>query len=101
MIEKDAFGFLVLIASMTLIVYFTRIVGYWFIGRLVIGPRLRRALDALPGAIVSATTAPVLVQGGPRALVALGATAVVMLLVRRDFFAVATGVAAAAFAYGL
>lgn len=103
MIEKDAFGFLLLIASMTLVVYLTRIVGYWFIGRLVIGPRLRRALDALPGAIISATAAPVLVQGGLRALLAMGATALVMLLVRRDFFAVAAGVAvgAAAYAYGL
>lgn len=103
MIEKDAFGFLVLIALMTLVVYFTRIVGYWFIGRLVIGPRLRRMLDALPGAIIAATAAPILVLGGPRAWLAMGATALVMIALRKDFLAVATGVAvgAAAFAYGI
>lgn len=103
MIEKDAFGFLVVIVLMTITVYLTRITGYWLIGRFVIGPRLRRMLDALPGAIIAATVAPSLVQGGPRAILALTATLVVMIVVRKDFFAVVTGVAvaAAAFAYGL
>lgn len=103
MIEKDGFGFLVVIALMTIVVYLTRITGYWLIGRFVIGPRLRRMLDALPGAIIAATVAPSLVQGGPRAILALTATLVVMIVVRKDFFAVVAGaaVAAAAFAYGI
>lgn len=103
MIEKDAFGFFIVIALMTVVVYLTRITGYWLIGRFVIGPRLRRMLDALPGAIIAATVAPSLVQGGPRAILALTATLVVMIVVRKDFFAVVAGVgvAAAAFAYGL
>lgn len=103
MIEKDAFGFLVVIVLMTITVYLTRITGYWLIGRFVIGPRLRRMLDALPGAIIAATVAPSLVQGGPRAILALAATLVVMIVVRKDFFAVVAGVAvaAAAFAYGI
>lgn len=103
MIEKDAFGFFVVIALMTVVVYLTRITGYWLIGRFVIGPRLRRMLDALPGAIIAATVAPSLVQGGPRAILALGATLLVKIIVRKDFFAVVAGVAvgAAAFAYGL
>ncbi|MFA6264994.1 MAG: AzlD domain-containing protein [Pseudolabrys sp.] len=103
MIEKDAFGFLVALAGMTVIAYLTRIAGYWLIGRLVIGPRLRRMLDALPGAIIAATVAPTLVQGGPRAILALAVTALVMIAIRKDFFAVVAGVAvaAAAFAFGL
>ena len=103
MIEKDAFGFFVVLAAMTVVVYVTRIAGYWLIGRLVIGPRLRRMLDALPGSIIAATVVPTLVQGGPRAIVALSATALVMIVVRRDFFAVLAGVAVAAgaFAFGL
>ena len=103
MIEKDAFGFFVVLAGMTAVVYFTRIAGYWLIGRLVIGPRVRRMLDALPGSIIAATVVPTLVQGGPRALVALSATALVMIFLRRDFFAVLAGaaVAAGAFALGL
>ncbi len=103
MIEKDAFGFLLTLALMMVVVYVTRIAGYWLIGRLVIGRRLRRMLDALPGAIIAATVAPALVHGGPRALLAMAATLVVMIVVRKDFFAVLAGVAAAAaaFAYGL
>jgi len=103
MIEKDAFGFFVTLGLMMVVVYVTRIAGYWLIGRLVIGPRLRRMLNALPGAIIAATVAPALVQGGLRAVLALGATLVVMIVVRKDFPAVLAGVAvaAAAFAYGL
>ena len=103
MIEKDAFGFFVVLVLMTIVVYLTRIGGYWLIGRFVIGPRLRRMLNALPGAIIAATVTPALVQGGPRAILALTATLLVMIIVRKDFFAVVTGVAvgAAAFAYGL
>lgn len=96
MIEKDAFGFLLVIVLMTLVVYFTRIVGYWLIGRFVIGPRLRRMLEALPGAVIAATLAPTLVHGGMRSLVALAATALVMTLIRKDFLAVFTGAAVAA-----
>ncbi|MCW5690594.1 MAG: AzlD domain-containing protein [Pseudolabrys sp.] len=103
MIEKDAFGFFVTLGLMMIVVYVTRIAGYWLIGRLVIGPRLRRMLNALPGAIIAATVAPALVQGGLRAVLALAATLVVMIVVRKDFPAVLAGVAvaAAAFAYGL
>ena len=103
MIEKDAFGFFVVIALMTIVVYLMRIAGYWLIGRLVIGPRLRRMLDALPGAIIAATVAPALVHGGPRAILTLAATLGVMIAFRKDFAAVMTGVAvtAATFAYGL
>ncbi|RDV04791.1 AzlD family protein [Undibacter mobilis] len=103
MIEKDAFGFFIVIALMTIVVYLGRIGGFWLIGRLVIGPRLRRMLDALPGAIIAATVAPALVQGGLRAILALTATLVVMIAIRKDFAAVVAGVAvaAAAFAYGI
>ncbi|MBS0247648.1 MAG: AzlD domain-containing protein [Proteobacteria bacterium] len=103
MIEKDAFGFFVTLGLMAIVVYVTRIAGYWLIGRLVIGPRLRRMLDALPGAIIAATVAPALVQGGLRAALAMAATAGVMIVIRKDFFAVLAGVAvaAAAFAWGL
>ena len=49
------------IAAMTVAVYLTRAGGYWLIGRVTIGPRLRKMLDALPGAIIAATIAPLLV----------------------------------------
>lgn len=101
MIESDPKGFLLLVAAMTCTVYLTRAGGYWLIGRVTIGPRLRRMLDALPGAVIAATIAPILVQGGLRAVLAMFAAAAVMYLCRNDFAAVAAGVAAAAGAFAL
>ncbi len=101
MIEHDPVGFFILLAAMTVTVYLTRAGGYWLIGRVTIGPRLRRMLDALPGAIIASTIAPILVQGGLRAVLAMGAAAAVMVLMRNDFAAVLTGVAVAAGAFAL
>jgi uncharacterized membrane protein len=101
MIESDPKGFLALLAAMIVTVYLTRAGGYWLIGRVTIGPRLQRMLNALPGAVIAATIAPILVQGGLRAALAMLAAAVVMYLWRRDFAAVAAGAAAAAGAFAL
>lgn len=103
MIESDPKGFLALLAAMTVTVYLTRAGGYWLMGHVTIGPRVRRMLNALPGAVVAATIAPILVQGGPRAVLAMVAAGAVMVLWRKDFAAVVAGaaVAAGAFALGL
>lgn len=103
MIESDPIGFIAVLAAMTITVYLTRAGGYWLMGRVTIGPRLRRMLDALPGAVIAATVAPILLHGGIRAVLAMLAAAAIMFVVRNDFAAVLTGVAvaAAAFAVGL
>lgn len=103
MFESDPFGFAAVLAAMTVTVYLTRAGGYWLIGRVTIGPRLRRMLDALPGAVIAATVAPILLHGGIRAVVATVAAMLTMLVARNDFAAVIAGVAvaAAAFAVGL
>ncbi len=101
MIESDPKAYIALLAAMTLTVYLTRAGGYWLIGRVTIGPRLRRMLNALPGAVIAATIAPILVQGGLRAALAMVAAGTVMYLWRNDFAAVAAGAAAAAGAFAL
>jgi len=83
---------------MTVAVYITRAGGYWLIGRVTIGPRLRKMLDALPGAIIAATIAPLLVHGGLSALSAVAAALLAMVTLRNDFAAVAAGLGAAALA---
>ena len=98
MIERDPYGWFAVIAAMTVAVYATRAGGYWLIGRVTIGPRLRKMLDALPGAIIAATIAPLLVQGGISALCAVGAALIAMTALRNDFAAVAAGIVAAALA---
>ena len=51
MSERDPLGWIAVIVAMTVAVYLTRAGGYWLIGRVTIGPRLRKMLDALPAGI--------------------------------------------------
>jgi uncharacterized membrane protein len=81
---------------MTAAVYLMRAGGYWLIGRIAIGPRLRRMLDALPGAVIAATVTPILMKGGVSTSLAAAAAVVAMIAVRNDFAAVVAGVAVAA-----
>jgi uncharacterized membrane protein len=103
MIASDPAGFFVLLAGMTLVVYLTRAGGFWLLGRVTIGRRLQRILEAMPGAVIAATVAPILLHGGVSAWLAVIAAALAMLAVRNDFAAVVAGVvvAAAARAAGL
>jgi uncharacterized membrane protein len=103
MIDSDPLGFAAALVAMTLTVYLSRAGGYWLIGRFRIGPRLRRMLDALPGAIIAASLAPILLHGGWRAALAMAVAAATMVVLRNDFAAVLAGVAVAAgaFAVGL
>jgi uncharacterized membrane protein len=96
MIQSDPAGFFALLAAMTLVVYLTRAGGFWLIGRVSIGRRLQRMLEALPGAVIAATVAPILLTGGATAWFAVIAAAATMVAVRNDFAAVLAGVAIAA-----
>ena len=94
--EPDPLGFAMAVVAMAVAVYLTRAGGYWLIGRFTIGPRVRHMFDALPGAIIAATVAPLLLRGGVSALCAVVAAVVTMIVVRRDFAAVVAGVLVAA-----
>jgi uncharacterized membrane protein len=96
MIENDPLGFAAILTAMTVAVYVMRVGGYWLIGRFRIGPRMHRMLDALPGAVIAATVAPILAHGSMSAMLALGAAALTMFVMRNDFAAVVAGVAVAA-----
>ncbi len=98
MSERDPLGWFAVLAAMTVAVYITRAGGYWLMGRITIGPRLRKMLDALPGAIIAATIAPLLVHGGLSALCAVAAALLAMMTLRNDFAAVGAGLVAAALA---
>jgi uncharacterized membrane protein len=96
MIERDPLTYMGALAAMTAAVYLMRAGGYWLIGRIAIGPRLRRMLDALPGAVIAATVAPILMKGGVSTSLAVAAAVAAMIAVRNDFAAVVAGVAVAA-----
>lgn len=94
--SHDPLGYAMVIAVMTVVVYLSRAGGFWLIGRIRIGPRLRKMLDALPGAIIAATIAPLLAHGGISALAAVAAALLAMVMLRNDFAAVTAGLVAAA-----
>jgi uncharacterized membrane protein len=96
MSERNPLGFAAIMVAMTVVVYLCRAGGFWLIGRVTLGPRLRKMLDALPGAIIAATIAPLLVHGGLSGLAAVAAALVAMIVLRKDFAAVVAGVGAAA-----
>lgn len=96
MIERDPLTYMGALSAMTFAVYVMRAGGYWLIGRVTISPRLRRMLDALPGAVIAATVAPILMKGGVSTSLAVIAAVAAMIVVRNDFAAVVAGVGIAA-----
>jgi uncharacterized membrane protein len=100
MSAHNPIGFAGLLLAMTLAAFATRAGGYWLIGRFAIRPRLHRMLDALPGVMIAAIVAPILVRSGISALLAVAAAMITMRAVRNDFAAVVAGIAVAALARG-
>ena len=96
MIEADPLGFTGMVAAMALAAYGMRAGGYWLLGHFHIGPRLQRMLNALPGAVIAASVAPIVAKGGVSAVCAVAAAVVAMYFARSNFAAVVAGVGAAA-----
>ena len=46
------------IAGMAAATYFTRFIGYWLVRRTTVSGRLAGALEAMPGAVLTAIIAP-------------------------------------------
>ncbi len=93
--EADV-GAVAAIAAMAGATYLTRISGFWLMGHVPLTIRLRRMLEALPGAVVAATVLPIIAKAGVPAGIAVAAALATMILRRNEFLAVAIGIAAAA-----
>jgi uncharacterized membrane protein len=89
---------LVAILAMAVPTYAMRAGGFWLMTHVPLTPRLRRMLEALPGAVVVATVLPIVAREGVPAALAIAAVGAAMLLRRNDFLAVLAGLAAAALA---
>ena len=76
--------------------YLTRAGGYWLMGRVTLTPRIRRMLEASPGAVIVATVLPIVAREGWSAAAAVVAGGLAMYFLRRDYLAVFAGMAAAA-----
>ena len=91
------------IAAMALATYLTRVAGFWLMGHVPMTLRMRRMLEALPGAIVVATIVPLMARAGVPGLVGIAVTFASMLLRRNELLAVVFGMGSVALvrAYGL
>jgi uncharacterized membrane protein len=89
-------GVVAAIAAMAGATYLTRIGGFWLMGHVPLTARLRRMLEALPGAVVAATVLPIVMKSGVPAALAVTAALAAMIVRRNEFLAIAVGVAAAA-----
>jgi uncharacterized membrane protein len=95
-IDFGSYGFVIAILAMAAVTYAMRAGGFWLMSYVPLTPRVRRMLEATPGAVIVATVVPVIVREGLPALVAVLVGGGVMLLWRRDYLAVMAGLAAAA-----
>ena len=86
------------IAVMGAVTWLMRAGGYWLMGYVPLTPRVRRMLEALPGAIVVAIVLPLIVKAGVFAGLAIVASVAVMVATRNALLAIAAGVGVAALA---
>lgn len=84
-------GALLALLCMAAATYLCRLGGVWLMDHLPPTPRIRRALQALPGSIIVSTVVPLGVMGGASALIALAVSMLVMFRLRRDVLALVAG----------
>lgn len=58
------------IAGMAVVMYLTRIGGFWLVGRLAPTPRVTRVIEQLGGVTLVALTAPAVVNAGMPGVIA-------------------------------
>ncbi|MEM9631699.1 MAG: AzlD domain-containing protein [Pseudomonadota bacterium] len=95
--------FILVVFGMTAVTYALRAGGYWVMGRVPITPRVRRGLEALPGAIIVSTILPIVLQGGLAVGLCLIVAAAAQVGLKKEYIAVffAAAVAAGLRAAGL
>lgn len=92
---------LLALLAMGVSTFLMRAGGYWLMAHVPLTARVRRMLEALPGALVVAIVLPIAVKGGVTALIAIAAAALMMVLRHNGFLAVVTGLLVAALARSL
>jgi uncharacterized membrane protein len=96
--DLGGYGALAAILTMAAVTYAMRAGGFWLMAHVPLTARLRRMLEALPGAVVVATVLPIAVREGAPAVLAIAAACAAMMVRRNDFLAVIAGMTVAALA---
>ena len=84
------------IGAMVVMTVLAKTMGFWILGRVPLTPRVRRGLEALPGGVILATIVPITLESGPAGLLGIAVAALVMALTKKDWLAVALGLATVA-----
>lgn len=84
---------LLAILGMAAVTYATRVSGLWLMGRVTLSRRMEAALEYLPGTVLVAIVAPVVLTGGIAEKIAALATVAVAVRSRNLLLAMVTGVA--------
>ncbi len=84
------------IGVMVAITLLAKTMGFWVLGRVPLTPRVRRGLEALPGGVILATIVPITLESGPAGLLGISVATLVMAITKKDWLAVALGLAAVA-----
>lgn len=88
--------FVLAVLTMATATYALRVGGYWIMGRLPLTDRVRRGLEALPGAIIVSTVLPIVLQGDLVVGVSVMVAVAVQIGVKKEYAAVFCAVCAAA-----
>jgi uncharacterized membrane protein len=86
------------IALMALATFLCRISGVAAMNRIRLTPRIERALQAIPGCIVTATVLPIGLQSGPAGMAGLAAALAAMAATRHEVVALGAGLTTIALA---
>lgn len=89
------YGPYVAIICMAVVTAMLRFSGYWVMGNVKFTPRVQRMMEALPGCVVAALVVPIVVNEGMTAVIPVVAVALLMAWWRKEFAALAVGVAVA------
>ena len=95
-LETMGAGSLMLVLLMALVTLVTRWGGVYLMAYVPIGFRVKQFIGAMSGSVLVAILAPMAVQGDNAARLALLATAITMLLVKKPLPAIAVGIVTAA-----
>lgn len=82
---------LAVILAMAGVTYLCRSLGYFLMGYVPLTPRVRRGLEALPGAVVVSIVVPGAVAAGSAGILAVMAGMITMWATRRDLIGLIIG----------
>lgn len=95
-IETTTWGAIFVVIVMALVTLATRLGGVFIMSLVPINDRVRRFIRAMSGSVLVALLAPIALNGDIAARMALLATALVMLWLKKPLPAIAAGILVAA-----